>query len=134
MIFETLGHECALCGATEDLTLDCIEPRGSVHHDLGYAWRQSFYLEQFRQGNVWVLCRSCNASKGARPYAHIRHGLAWRRNLAAEAAVNDRIRRELRGGVTHALLPSRQHHHLRAGTSAEPAALPYLRPAGAAPV
>lgn len=51
-VYERDGHRCTKCGATDDLTLDHIFPwsRGGADSI----------------GNLRVLCRPCNSSKGAR--------------------------------------------------------------------
>jgi hypothetical protein len=59
-----LGSECAACGATEDLTFDCIQSCGHAHHRLSAPERISFYRKQLRAGNVQLLCASCNSLKG----------------------------------------------------------------------
>lgn len=51
-VFERDGHACVSCGSDEDLTLDHIYPWSLGGKD--------------NEGNLRVLCRSCNASKGAR--------------------------------------------------------------------
>jgi 5-methylcytosine-specific restriction endonuclease McrA len=52
-VYELYGHRCIYCGATEDLTLDHVIPlaAGGAHSE----------------DNLVVACRSCNASKNARP-------------------------------------------------------------------
>jgi 5-methylcytosine-specific restriction endonuclease McrA len=60
-----LGPVCAWCGATEDLTFDCVVPTGDDHHRGSTDQRMCFYRHQhFEHGNVQVLCDSCNAKKG----------------------------------------------------------------------
>lgn len=51
-VFERDNYQCTACGATEDLTLDHIHPWSLGGPDT--------------EDNLRVLCRSCNASKGAR--------------------------------------------------------------------
>lgn len=46
------GHQCVLCAATDDLTLDHIYPWSLGGPDT--------------EENLRVLCRSCNSRKGAR--------------------------------------------------------------------
>lgn len=65
-LFEALGRRCVLCGATEDLELDCILPMGHEHHRIEWSWRQSFYRQMHRAENLQVLCRECNGRKGFR--------------------------------------------------------------------
>lgn len=59
-----LGDRCAACGAGEDLTFDCVAPRGDAHHGGNAEARILFYLREMRCGNVQVLCAACNALKG----------------------------------------------------------------------
>ena len=51
-VFERDSHKCCVCSATDDLTLDHIEPEalGGSHDD----------------DNLRTLCRSCNSRKGTK--------------------------------------------------------------------
>lgn len=51
-VFERDNHRCGECGTTDDLTLDHIHPWSRGGRDV--------------IGNLRVLCRPCNSSKGAR--------------------------------------------------------------------
>jgi hypothetical protein len=55
-VMERDGHRCQNCGGTEDLTID---------HKL-VPWSEGGSSTD--PENLQVLCRSCNSSKGARPY------------------------------------------------------------------
>jgi hypothetical protein len=63
-IIADLGAKCNWCGSEEDLTLDCIEPRGDKHHRMGRLSRICFYRQQFFANNLQVLCKTCNGIKG----------------------------------------------------------------------
>lgn len=52
LVFERDEHRCVECAATDDLTLDHIQP-------WSLGGRET-------PDNLRVLCRSCNSSKGAR--------------------------------------------------------------------
>ena len=58
-----LGYACAHCNATEELEFDCITPCGDGHHRLDTARRISFYLRQYREKNLQILCSKCNNKK-----------------------------------------------------------------------
>lgn len=60
-----LGGKCALCGSKESLTFDCRVPAGGAHHKLSTDQRMCFYRQQFRFGNLQILCHACNSKKGA---------------------------------------------------------------------
>lgn len=51
-VFDRDGHACRHCDAIDDLTLDHVRPWSQGGDDT--------------VGNLQVLCRSCNSSKGAR--------------------------------------------------------------------
>jgi len=59
-----LGKKCRVCGETNDLEFDCIEPVGSFHHGKSTDYRATFYWNQFRKGNLQLLCAKTNAVKG----------------------------------------------------------------------
>lgn len=58
-----LGMACAHCNATDELEFDCITPCGDGHHRLDTARRISFYLRQYREKNLQILCSKCNNKK-----------------------------------------------------------------------
>ncbi len=60
-----LGGVCAICGSVEDLGFDCIRPMGDAHHRYDTSQRMCFYRRQFAEGNLQLLCNSCNGRKGA---------------------------------------------------------------------
>ena len=62
-LLAALGGKCAACGTKENLTFDCIAPRGDHHHRLSSAARVRFYWNEARRGNVQVLCFNCNVRK-----------------------------------------------------------------------
>ena len=68
-LMHALGNRCAFCGNTEFLTFDCKVACGHSHHALDTSARMSFYLGQFRAGNLQVLCQSCNAAKADEDWA-----------------------------------------------------------------
>ncbi len=63
-IMTILGWRCAACGATENLTLDHIKPLNKAHRPDGYVARQWEYVKQYRQGNIQILCETCQTTKG----------------------------------------------------------------------
>lgn len=68
-LLDILGRRCAHCGTCESLELDCIVPRGHRHHGAGFISRTCFYIREFLDGNIQVLCSRCNSRKGARDEA-----------------------------------------------------------------
>jgi len=59
-----LGPVCAKCGATDNLTFDCIEPTGDDHHRGSTDQRMLFYRKQhFQHDNLQILCDVCNGRK-----------------------------------------------------------------------
>lgn len=62
-LMQVLGAKCAHCGTTGGLTFDCIRPTGPAHHRLSSVNRMTFYVQQFRAGNLQVLCVTCNSRK-----------------------------------------------------------------------
>ena len=60
-----LGGVCVICGATEGLEFDCIRPMGDRHHRYDTSQRMCFYRRQYAEGNLQLLCGSCNGRKGA---------------------------------------------------------------------
>lgn len=69
-----LGFACAKCGYQEcfddgrHLEFDCIIPQGHDHHvRRGFSSRMSFYNQQYKAGNLQLLCAgkhdSCHAIK-----------------------------------------------------------------------
>lgn len=61
-----LGAKCAWCGSTRKLEFDCIKPKGHRHHKIEWSWRISFYIKEFKNGNLQLLCKHHNAAKGDR--------------------------------------------------------------------
>lgn len=67
-LLDLLGGKCAYCGATEQLTFDCIEHQGHDHHARSTDQRMNFYRRQhYERGNIQILCLSCNGMKGDKP-------------------------------------------------------------------
>jgi len=62
-----LGLRCWNCGSRDyrKLEFDCIFPQGDFHHRrMDWSWRMSFYRRQLAEGNLALLCQSCNSKKG----------------------------------------------------------------------
>jgi hypothetical protein len=59
-----LGGVCAICGTDENLEFDCIRPMGGRHHRYDTSQRMCFYRRQYAEGNLQLLCGSCNGRKG----------------------------------------------------------------------
>ena len=68
-LMRILKPVCKRCGATACLTFDCIVPKGGYHHKLSSVARMTFYVRQFRAGNLQVLCHDCNSRKRDLPMA-----------------------------------------------------------------
>lgn len=64
VLMARLGRFCVFCGSTIDLGFDCKKPMGHAHHRYDTSQRMSFYRKQYADGNLQVLCGSCNARKG----------------------------------------------------------------------
>lgn len=74
-LMKVLGSKCARCPSVTCLTFDCIKPRGGAHHKLSSVSRMTFYVREFRQGNLQILCHDCNSRKGAN--AQERYSIAY---------------------------------------------------------
>jgi len=60
-----LGGKCAYCGTTHKLELDAIHGHIQQPRTLNRWTRVRMYEADRRNGNLRVLCRRCNASRGA---------------------------------------------------------------------
>src|SRR5262245_43812103 len=85
---ETLGSACKRCGKTENLEFDCIRPAGDFHHKLDAGRRTTFYVRQWRSGNLQLLCAKCHNLKslGELPEEFGGPNEAQRRAIANEFA------------------------------------------------
>lgn len=64
-LLEQDGACCAICGATEDLTLDHIKSVGAYFNQIGYKQTKQQRSDWYNDtSNLQILCRSCNSSKG----------------------------------------------------------------------
>jgi hypothetical protein len=63
-MYLAMGSKCVDCGCTDDLTFDVRTPVVEEHHSLEQSVRMSFYIRQYRMGNLCIRCRVCNARKG----------------------------------------------------------------------
>jgi len=61
-----LGANCAYCGNTNELELDCIVPQGHRHHAIGFTARVSFYRGQLKVSNLQLLCEKCHNEKSSK--------------------------------------------------------------------
>lgn len=62
-----LGMKCATCHSRyyAKLEFDCIKPCGDAHHKYEWSHRMSFYNQQYRLGNLQLLCNRCHNIKSA---------------------------------------------------------------------
>lgn len=68
LLYFVLGRQCQRCGNTTDLTFDVKKVVNEPHHRINTSMRYRFYFRQMLEGNLQVLCFSCNASKGDEGY------------------------------------------------------------------
>ena len=62
-LMNKLGGVCIICQTNENLTFDCIEPKGDRHHRMDSSSRMSFYHGEHKLGNLQILCERCNNRK-----------------------------------------------------------------------
>ena len=69
-IIAELGGCCALCGATDALTLDHVNPRTRTWSTRakGLYGSALAYRKDFKAGLLQVLCAHDNSTKNARPW------------------------------------------------------------------
>jgi hypothetical protein len=60
-----LGGVCRLCGATESLELDHPNGKHWEARKLSPQMRMKQYEEDYENGQLSLLCKSCNARDGA---------------------------------------------------------------------
>jgi len=70
-IFRELGYECAICGKTRNLELDCKKPVGNSHGRWSYDTRIRFYRTMLKENNLQVLCAKCHNTKSTREQRRI---------------------------------------------------------------
>lgn len=60
-----LGMACKVCNSKYYMKLefDCIIPQGDTHHRYEWSHRMSFYNQQYRNGNLQLLCQKCHNKK-----------------------------------------------------------------------
>ena len=63
-LVQDLGGKCAICGATENLTVDHKNGRNWKLYAKDPSWRVSVYRREAKEGRVQCLCDSCNSRKG----------------------------------------------------------------------
>lgn len=54
---------CAQCGATDHLQMDVIDGNTAGHHDMNYSRRLTWYIAQWANGNLQLLCPACHTTK-----------------------------------------------------------------------
>lgn len=109
-LLEVLGPICKHCGAVNCLTFDCIRPMGDAHHRLSSVARMTFYVRQFNEGNLQVLCSSCNTKKGGGPntrYRKVVTGCAelheeWRQFLTRKRTADSHTHKAIEEGRSNA--------------------------------
>jgi len=86
-VFTELGNRCALCGSTNNLELDHIDPKTKKHHSI-WSWSWSrIYAEVSK---CRLLCYTChkNKSKLEQRKSDVFPGLNWCSNCKAYLPVD----------------------------------------------
>lgn len=60
-----MGGKCVHCGTNEKLEFDCIERMGHWHHRISIFQRTLFYVRQWKERNLQLLCEACHRVKSA---------------------------------------------------------------------
>lgn len=64
-LIQRLGGKCVQCESIVDLEFDHLYPRNWKSHALSSDRRLTIYEQEAGDGRLQLLCRSCNAKKGA---------------------------------------------------------------------
>lgn len=64
-LIQRLGGKCVECESIVDLEFDHIFPRNWKSHTVSSDRRLAIYEQEADAGLLQLLCRSCNAKKGA---------------------------------------------------------------------
>lgn len=77
LLVERLGGRCALCGATETLEFDHVDPttRTWVARHRDPSWRMSTLRREIAAGLIQLLCAECNKRKGGKELPKIEPGV-----------------------------------------------------------
>lgn len=69
-----LGNICHWinCTETKNLQFDCIQAMGHKHHRCGQSSRASFYLRQYKLGNLQLLCKKHHGIKSVAEHPRVK--------------------------------------------------------------
>jgi len=65
-LFDTMGWCCANCGTIANVELDHPHGRNWEPRNCDCVTRAKRYLRDWADGNLRILCRTCNAKDGGR--------------------------------------------------------------------
>jgi hypothetical protein len=88
-----LGERCAKCSRQDDLQFDCIFPMGPTHHGLSSYDRVMFYVQQFHNKNLQLLCGSCNVRKSEEDKVKLREAAKCVEEISTDHRVRPVTRR-----------------------------------------
>jgi hypothetical protein len=74
-LYDSLGKKCACCSAEHGLEFDHQKGRKYMPCSMNCLARAKAYLKDYAEGNLRLLCRSCNGRDGAHRRWHAERGV-----------------------------------------------------------